>query len=133
MLKLISLDEREELVLTADPAVMFDSEAEDAPSVIRLSEAKIASKKKPTVFKVRILNSRERMQIAEASGLNHSEALFITCEKAVMEIYDGQRKAKSSQEITDYLLRIPAECVYSIAGWVLDNSSLSPDPLDKGA
>ena len=130
MLKLISLDEREELVLTADPAVVFDTDKEDAPAVIRLSQAKIANKQKPTVFRVRVLNSRERMQIAEASGMNHSEALFITCEKAVVEIYDGQRKAKQGKEVTDFLLRIPAECVYAVAGWILDHSSLSDDPLD---
>ena len=133
MLNLITLDEREELVLTSDPAVAFKSKDEDDPVIIRLSDAKIENKQKPTVFKVRVLNSQERMQIAEASSMNHSQALFSTCEMSVVEIYDGQRTAKNSKEVRDMLLRLPAEAVYGVAGWVLDHTSLSEDPTDASA
>jgi len=133
MLKLITLDEREELVLTSDPAVLVKGSKDEDPTVVRLRSVKVASNQKPTVFKVRALNSRERMQIAEASSMNHAQALFSTCEMAILEINDGKNKAKQGKEVSDLLLRLPAECVYGVAGWVLDHTNLSDDPLDASA
>jgi len=128
-LKMISLKERAKIVFSSDDAVAGSDEEKKDLKVIHFSQAKFIDGKKPTVFTVRLLNSRERMQMAEAASLSQTQALFTAAEMAVVKVEGPGVKAATPDDVVNVLLAMDPEVVYTVAGWVMEQSSLKPGPL----
>jgi len=134
MLKMISLKERARVVFSNDSSVKASKKDKKDGKVLLLSEAELTGEEKPTVFTVRLLNSRERMQMAEAASLSQTQALFTAAEKAICKVEswteDGKPKVyESHEQITDLLLSCNPEVVMLLAAWISDQSSVKTDPL----
>lgn len=130
MLEMITLTDRARVVLTSDSAVKASAKDREEPRVIFLQNAKIVGDEKPHVFTVRLLNARERMQVAELANVSTAQALFTAAGMTIAKIEGPGIKANSSESVEDALLRFPAQVAYTIAGWITERSSLKPDPLD---
>ena len=130
MLEMISLTDRAKVVLTSDTAIKATKKEREEPKVLFLENATVEEDEKPTVFTVRLLNTRERMQMAEAASLSNTQALFTASERAICKIEGPGLNASKKDAISDALLRLPPSVVYTIAGWVMERSSLKNDPLD---
>ena len=130
MLEMITLTDRARVVLSSDSAVKVAAKKTGEPEVIFLQNAKIKSGEKPHVFTVRLLNARERMQVAELANESTSNALFAAAGMTITKIEGPGIKASEQDAVEDALLRFPAQVAYTIAGWITERSSLKPDPLD---
>ena len=131
MLRMISLKERAKIVFSVDDAIRQKKKDSKEAKVLHLSEVEVLEGKKPTVFTVRLLNSRERMQMAESAGLSQTQALFTASEKAVVAINGPGVKAEDPDKVAECLLSLDPEIVYTLAGWIMEQSSLKPDPLGQ--
>jgi len=128
MLQMMSLKDRARLVFSTDDAVKLKKKGDD-PQVLRFEDCTFLDGKKPVVFTVRLLNSRERMQVAESATISQSAALWAASEKAICKIEGPGVRAVQADEISDLLLQFDPSVIYTLAGWIVEQTSLKKDPL----
>ena len=131
MLRMISLKERARVVFSTDDAVICDKEKKEEAEVLHFSSVSFEDGKKPVVFTVRLLNARERMQMAESANLSQTTALFTAAEKAICKIEGPGIRAEGADKVADALLMFDPSVIYTLAGWIMEQTSLKPDPLDE--
>ena len=124
MLRMISLKERARVVFSTDDAVICDKEKKEEAEVLHFSSVSFE------VFTVRLLNARERMQMAESANLSQTTALFTAAEKAICKIEGPGIRAEGADKVADALLMFDPSVIYTLAGWIMEQTSLMPDPLD---
>ena len=68
--------------------------------------------------------------MAESANLSQTTALFTAAEKAICKIEGPGIRAEGADKVADALLMFDPSVIYTLAGWIMEQTSLMPDPLD---
>jgi len=125
VINLISIDDRQKLVISTDPDVQVDDKAREQCTALPAESAKHS--KEALVVTVRPLNSREAMQVFTGSEEDQTSTVYTACDIAIEDLAGPGIKASTSDEVSDLVLRLPFQVVAAIGTYII-NASLNSDP-----
>lgn len=132
MINLISLNDRQELVCSNDPAVVMD-EADRMPiRFLEFQEAEINGQK-PSIFKIRPLNSRESMSLSFESESAQTHAIVKACELALVSVTGLSTPAGAAvtpEAIAKFIDAMYPEELAALGSHIITQSMKRPDPLE---
>ena len=132
MLQLISLNDRQELVASTDSAVVLEKEDRHPVRFLDLATVELNGEK-PTIFKIRPLNSREQMSLYELAEMQAS-SIFKACELAVVSVtgpeQTGLVPAVPPEAISRLLGAMYPDEISSLGSHIITQSMSKPDPLE---
>ena len=127
MLPLISSSEREDLVISADPAVKLNK-ADREPVRALVKKDCDLNGTPPTIFTVRPLKSREMIRVINASSLSATEGLVRAAEIGITSINHGGAVVSKVDEIDKMIDEQPHSAILAVGAWLINQSSLPEDP-----
>jgi len=136
MLELIRIEDRQDLVLSMDPAVHPPSDCDqdeqawrEAVRALPAAEAQLDGAGDPLIFTVRALNAYEALRVVGAGDV---ESVIQAARIATVRVRGGGINAKGQEAVDAALQRLPVAALSSLGAWVLKASVLSEDPTAPG-
>ena len=129
MIPLISIDERKDLCVSTDLAVKEPKDGREPCRAIPKQECEINGET-PLVFQVRALRSREMVRVMKAGAESIYDASIAACEIGLTKIEGEGIKAVGDREIMNAIDRIPYLALIAVGSYIIDQSTLTPDPKE---
>ena len=127
MLPLISSSERQDLVISVDPAVKLN-QAEREPVRALVKKDCDLNGTPPTIFTVRPLRSREMVRVIKASIAEASEGLIKAAERGIVSINHGGALITKPADLDQMIDDQHHSAILAVGGWIIEQSSLPEDP-----
>ena len=135
MLQLISLNDRQELVVSTDTALLLEKEDREPVRFIDLDAAKLNGEE-PSIFKIRPLNSHETMLIMADTDSNHATTVIKAVELGLVSVLGPAQPgipASTPDAVRALALTLPAPMLAALGTHILAKSLNDQDPPEPDA
>jgi len=129
MLKLISSTDREDLVISIDPAVALEKDDREPVRAISKRSCTLNGST-PTVFTIRPLKSREMIRVINASGVSATEGLVRAAEIGLTAITGENLSATKPTEVFETIDLLPHSAILAVGAYLIEMSGLPEDPTE---
>ena len=132
MLPLINVNERIDLCISVDPAIVEPETGREPCRAIPKRDCKISTDG-PLVLTVRPLRSREFVRVMDSSSVSLTEAALRAAESGLVAITGPGLSICEPKEVLDAVDRLPHYAVVAIGSYLIEQSAAPPDPKEPAA